>query len=164
MNQPSNLDEREDIHHLKTFVFGELKRYRNTSDIIEHLCQTTGWDWKEAAHFLEAVRLENRSKLEAHSNRLYIFISLLMIVSGTLSLGVVCFWAFYNPRAGNFIFPTNMDNLILFLLTQLGWFSSKFPFTYLFFNMALTGIGMIVGGIIGLVTSIWRAFAIQRYR
>jgi hypothetical protein len=162
VNQSSGPDERGDLNQLKTFVLGELKRYRNPGDIVEGLCRSTGWDWKEAEQFLETIRIENRSKLEAYRNRLYIFISLLMIVSGTLSLAVVGLWAFYNPRRGMFIFPDSTDNLVLFLLNQLGWFSSKFPFTYLFFNIALTGIGMMVGGVIGLVGSVWRAFKTLR--
>ncbi|MBN1538056.1 MAG: hypothetical protein JW908_15070 [Anaerolineales bacterium] len=162
MNQPYHLEKQEDIKSLKAFALDELKRQRKTSDIIEHLCQRTGWHWVEAEQFLESVRVDNSSQLEAHKNRLFILASLVMIVGGMLNIAIFCFWIFYNSRSGEFLIPNDVEGGILLLINQLVWMFVKSPFAYIFYFAALTGIGMIIGGMIGFVIAFWRAFILRK--
>lgn len=136
---------------LSAFALGELKRQHNLSDIIERLCQRTVWDWEEAEQFLISVRVENYAQLEAHKNRLSILVSLLVIGGGMLNLAIFCLWVFYNPRTAEVLLPNDQEQGILTLLNQLALLAIRSPLAYVFYGVALTGIGMIIGGMIGLV-------------
>ena len=118
MQQSHRLENEEKPETLTAFALGELRHQRNTSDIIEHLCERTGWDWKEAEQFLESVRVDNRSQLEAHKNRLYLPVSFIMIVDGILNIAIFYFWALYNPRNGEFLLPNDMKGWMPFLSQQ----------------------------------------------
>ena len=162
MNQHYRYEKEESLETLTAFALGELRRQRNTSDITEHLCKRTGWHWEEAGQFLESVRVDNRFQLEAHKNRLYIPISLLMIAGGILNITIFYFWAFFNPRSGKFILPNDMENWILILSDQFFRLLIQFPIVYFFYSLVLTGIGMIIGGVIGIVRSFWRIVVLPR--
>lgn len=156
MSTSTRPEQQDDLKRLSAFALGELKRQRDASDIILQLCERTGWDWDQAEQFLESVRVDNQFQLAANQSHRYIFISLLLIAGGVLNIAVVFLRAIYNPRTGELIVPNNLEQSIIFLINQLGWIS--FPhLAYLFNTLLITGICMIIGGVIGLVVNTFRA-------
>lgn len=157
-----NSTKQEELEVITAFALRELKRQRNTNDIIERLCQRTGWEWKDAERFLDSVRVDNHSMLEAGKNRLSFLASLSMMVGGMMGVAVFIFWFLYNPRLGRLFVPDNMDDWNTILESQVFALAIQSPLAYFLYGVALIGIGMFVGGIIGLVSSLWRAVVAQR--
>ena len=157
-----NSTKQEELEVITAFALRELKRQRNTNDIIERLCQRTGWEWKDAEQFLVSVRVDNHSMLESQKNRLSLLASLSMMVGGMMGLAVFIFWFLYNPRLGRLFIPNNMDEWMTILESQVFALAIQSPLAYLLYGVALIGIGMFIGGIIGLVSSLWRAVVAKR--
>ncbi len=150
-----SFENETDLDALAALALKELKRGHNPSDIIQHLCEWTGWDWRQAEQFLESVRDDNRSQLKAYKNRLFILVSLVMIADGMLNVAIFVVWVFYNPRSGRISLPDDMQSGIMTLFNQFFWVFAKFPIAYFFYSLALIGIGMIIGGVIGILRSFW---------
>jgi hypothetical protein len=151
-----------EVRELESFVLEELKNHHIRDNIIAKLCERADWDWKQAECFLEKVYADHRSELAPHENRLAILVGLTTIFDGLGvfalgSLGIL-WWFYFNPRGGRFTIPAIDGQFILRLVMMLSIAPAYFIF---FFIVAVTGIGIMARGVIGIILALGYSFRRQ---
>ena len=130
-------------NELAAEVLKQLKKKRRHNDIVEDICNKTGWHWNKAQRFVAQVKTKNFEELQSTQNRttiivgtVIILIGLVMALAGGSTLAdyaKIAVFARTNPEVLLSISP----EFIFFALTQ-----------------TVTGIGMIVGGGYGISRAI----------
>lgn len=138
-NQPSVDFYKADIVQ---YVIRELSKNRKRSDIIMALCERTGADWNEAQRFVSQVSAEQHTNISARKNRLIIPMCI-----GAIVLGFVFTIGTAIPML---YLVTGRWSEFYSMLNSLGSFRDYIGAAPYIFG---TGIVLVAGGIIGLVTA-----------
>jgi hypothetical protein len=132
-----------DTPQMVKYVVSEFSKQRKRSDIVMALCERTGAGWQEAQRFVAQVYAEHHTRINARKNILIVPMGIGAIVLGLLltigSAYPVVIW-----------FSKGSSELQTFAASR-GWIGNFIQVApYLFF----LGIGLMVGGIVGLVTAL----------
>ena len=115
------------------FIIKELKRQRQSNDIIMDLCQKTGASWEQGQRFVQKVEVEHRREITAGTTPLLVMIGVAIILGG---LGLTAYAVYYTLDGTLFRAP-----------------GIPIPGSG---NLAYTGTGlaMIAGGTIGILRAL----------
>lgn len=121
-------------------IVDELARQHNRNDIIKMVCETSSLNWPQAEQLVKQVEAEQAHTIARKQGPLLIFLSIgtLLIGAALLAYSAEFFIAFFQGQ------PLDM-----LLSVRLGYYR---------LIGALTGIGMLVGGLIGLYRTLLRYF------
>lgn len=120
-----------------TFIINELTKHRDRNDIILELCHRHDIEWRQAEKLVQDVESQHGKTVAKRQSPFLIFLGASIIITG---LGLTI-----NGM------QVILDLLSVGSIEQLmGMSSSLFRLGSL-----LTGIGMIIGGILGF----WKTFA-----
>lgn len=129
-----SIEKEIDAIEIEQFVLQDLRNQKRYSDIIQKVCERTGWDWDEAQRFVAKTQTKNHPFLSA-SNRLFMIpFSAVFIIGGLLLLiwSILTFMDFQNGSTGQ------GSNALI---------TSSIP---LIIGGFIASIGIIAGGIFGL--------------
>ena len=124
-----------DNDELTSFVLQELKRQRRQNDIIETVCQRTGWHWNEAQRFVARARTTHHGAISKSQNRFMIPFSVVFILGGVLLL----IWAI-----------TGLVDYYLGYTSPDHYSTLSADFFPVVLGALVTSFGIIAGGIYGL--------------
>lgn len=128
---------------LSEFVFQQLKKGNRHSDIVEQVCNQTGWHWNKSQRFVARIQTKNHDKLQSGKNRVIILISIGIILVGlVIAFNSVSLIFDYVKMAA--LAKTNPEALLSF---------SPQSTIYALVTM-VTGIGMIIGGGVGITRAL----------
>ncbi len=121
-------------------VVKDLARHRSRNEIVRMVCEQTGVNWPEAEQMVKQVESEQAHTIARKQGPLMIFLSIgsLIVGAAMLAYSAEFFIAFFQGQ------PLDM---ILSLRSG-----------YLRIIGALTGTGMVVGGLIGVYNTFERFF------
>lgn len=113
-------------------IVNDLARHRSRNEIIRAVCEESSMNWPEAEQFVQRVEAEHAHAIARKQSPLMIFLSIgsLLIGAAMLAYSAEFFMALFHEQA-----------LEMILSARSG---------YLRLIGALTGTGMVVGGLIGL--------------
>ncbi len=114
-----------------TFIINELGRQRDRNDILLILCRELDIEWKQAERLIQDVEAAGGQQIARRQSPLLIVIGLAVIIGGLalITYGIWYFWTF-----------TQLDPTQQLVTSQ---------YLYLAAGSMITGLAMIVGGIIG---------------
>jgi hypothetical protein len=127
---------------LVNFVIGELTKNRKRSDIVMEICERTGVHWSEAQRFVGQVGAEQHTTINTRKNRLIIPMCI-----GAIVLGFVFTIGTAYPML---YLVTGRWEEFYSMVSSMGNMSDYISAAPYIFG---TGIVLIAGGIIGLVTA-----------
>lgn len=128
-----------DLETLGESVLNQLKKQRRQNDVIEFVCNQTGWHWNKAQRFVARVKTQHHGQLQSRQNTITIVVGI-----GTILVGFVM--AFYGANT-----ISDYAKLASFARTNPEVLLSVSPQTIVLAIAAtFTGIGMIVGGGYGI--------------
>lgn len=113
-------------------VVAQLSKQRSRNEIIRMVCEESGVNWSEAEQLVKEVEAQHAHAIARRQSPLMIFLSIgsLLIGAAMLAYSAEFFMALFHEQA-----------LEMILSARSG---------YLRLIGALTGTGMVVGGLIGL--------------
>lgn len=119
-------------------IVAELARHHNRNDIIQMVCEKAGLDWPQAEQWVKQVETDQAHTIARKQGPLLIFLSVgtLLIGAAMLAYSAEFFLAFFQGQ------PLDM-----LLSLRSGYYR---------LTGALTGAGMIVGGLIGIYRTFLR--------
>ncbi len=138
-NLDGDLSPKIDLESLSEEVLKKLKKQKRFNDVVEFVCQSTGWHWNKSQRFVARVKTKHHEELMSGKNRLTIIIGIGIILVGlVMTLNGASVISDYAKLA---VFSrTNPDALF-----------AMSPQAIIFALMAsVTGIGMIIGGGFGV--------------
>ena len=121
-------------------IVNDLSRHRSRNEIVRMVCEEGGLDWPQAEQFVQRVETEQAHTIARKQSPLLIFLSI-----GSVLMGIVLLYLGADYLMG--FFRGHALEEILNFRTGLYRLAG-----------ALTGIGMIVGGFIGLYNTFSRYF------
>lgn len=121
-------------------IVNDLARHRSRNEIIRAVCEASSMNWPEAERFVRRVEAENAHAIARKQSPLMIFLSIGTVLIGLalLAYGVEFFMALFRGDA---------------LSAILGARSA-----YLRLAGSVTGLGMVVGGLIGVYNTLTSYF------
>lgn len=121
-------------------VVNDLAKHRSRNEIIRMLCEDGGMNWREAEGFVAKVESEQAHTIARKQGPLMIFLSIgsLLIGAVLLAYGAEFFMALLQGDALSVVLSARS--------------------AYLRLAGSLTGLGMIIGGLIGLYDAFKRYF------
>ena len=121
-------------------IVNDLSRQRSRNEIIRMICEQAGMDWPQAEKFVQQVEIEQAHSIARKQSPLLIALSIgsVLIGAALLYLGVDYVLGYFRGQA--------LDEL-LNLRSGLYRIAG-----------GITGLGMIVGGLIGLYNTFLRYF------
>jgi len=128
---------------LVNYVIGELTKHRKRSDIVMAICERTGVDWSEAQRFVGQVSAEQHTTINARKNRLIIPMCIGAIILGfvfTIGTAYPMLYLITGRWEEFYSMVSSMGNM--------GDYINAAPYIF------GTGIVLIAGGIIGLITAL----------
>ena len=133
---------------LEKSVLQALMRNTKTSDIVMMVCEQTGMDWSQAQRLVARVASQNRKKVASRQNLMPLILSALALLAGLalLAAGANEFYTEWlilsgNPNAAN-LPPEAYD-----IAPRSAFWS------------LLTGLGLLVGGVVGTVIALRHQFS-----
>jgi len=120
---------------LTNLIIKDLGRHRDHQEIVRKICEQSSLSWSEAENLIAEVEAQNRRKIAARQGPLLMFLSI-----GSLLLGIGLLG--YNMEILIAIFNADLMQQILSL--QSGYYRLA---------SLLTGLGMTVGGLYGVWTT-----------
>ncbi|MGE5073656.1 MAG: hypothetical protein ACM3MF_09530 [Anaerolineae bacterium] len=113
-------------------IVNDLGKHRSRNEIIRTVCEEGGLNWPEAEKFVQQVEQEHGRAIARRQGPLLIFLSVSTLIIGVLLLlySVEFFVAFFQG-----------DTLEKILSVRSGYYRIA---------GAVTGLGMVVGGLIGM--------------
>jgi hypothetical protein len=120
---------------LSNMIIKDLGRHHDRQEIVRKICEQTNLSWGEAENLIAEVEAQNRRKIATRQGPLLMFLSI-----GSLLLGIGLLA--YNMEVLTAIFNTDLMQQILSL--QSGYYRLA---------SLLTGLGMTVGGLYGVWTT-----------
>lgn len=132
-----------DNPELEKYVVSELSKNRKRSDIVMAVCERTGAEWSEAQRFVGQVSAADQTKINARKNRLIVPMCIGAIVLGFIFTIGTAYPMIYviNGRTADFNSMTS----------SISWISNYIQYAPFIFG---TGIVLIAGGAIGLITAL----------
>jgi hypothetical protein len=119
-----------DPARLTETVVRDLARHRGRNDIILHICNTTGMDWKQAEAFVQQVERTQGQRIAGRQAPLLLILAGIAIVGGFSTVVAMV--------------GATLDGAVIFL--------PSLPIPYLgnavYFGLGVLGVG---GGLLGLV-------------
>ncbi len=128
---PSEIDKTA----LTASILEAIKKHQRHNDIVEMVCQQTGWHWNEAQRFVARAQTANFGDLKKSRRQFMIPFGIAFIVGGVLLMGwsVIAMLDYYRAY------------------TDLGYSPTlSFDFLPLVAGAFLTSFGLIAGGIFGI--------------
>ncbi len=121
-------------------VVKELARQRSRNEIIRTLCEESSMNWPEAEQFVKKVEAEHAHAIARKQGPLMVFLSIgsLLVGAALLAYGAEFFMALFQGDALSIILSARN--------------------AYLRLIGSLTGLGMVIGGLIGLYNTMQRFF------
>ncbi len=121
-------------------VVTDLSKQRSRNEIIRMVCEQGGVNWREAEHLVKQVEAQHAHTIARRQSPLLIFLSIgsLLIGAAMLAYSAEFFMAFFQGQP-----------LEMLLSLRSGYYR---------IISALTGTGMVIGGIIGLYNTLLRYF------
>ena len=122
---------------LADLIVQDLVRHRSRNEIIRSVCERSGLNWTEAERLVKQVEQQRGGLIARRQGPLLVFLSI-----GTLLIGILL--VFYSIQFFIVFFQEGTLEQVLSL--RAGYYQIA---------GALSGLGMIVGGLIGT----WRALS-----
>ncbi len=121
-------------------VVDELSRHRSRNEIIRSVCEESSMNWPQAEQFVQKVETEHAHTIARKQSPLMIFLSIgsLLVGAALLAYGAEFFVALFKGDALSVILSARS--------------------AYLRLISSLTGLGMVIGGLIGLYDAFTRYF------
>ncbi len=121
-------------------VVNDLARHRSRNEIIRSVCEESSMNWPQAEEFVRNVEAEHAHAIARKQSPLMIFLSIgsVLIGAALLAYGAEFFMAFFSGDALSAILSVRS--------------------AYLRLAGSLTGLGMVIGGLIGLYDALRRYF------
>ena len=121
-------------------IVAELARQHDRNDIIQMVCERAGMEWPQAAQLVKQVEAEQAHTIARKQSPLLIFLSI-----GSILIGAALLYLAFDYVMG-FLQGHALEELLNFRsgLYRLAG--------------AVTGLGMVVGGLIGLYNTLLRYF------
>ncbi len=121
-------------------VVEELSKHHSSNEIVRMVCEETGVNWSEAEHMVKQVVTEHARTIVRRQSPLLIFLSIgsLVIGAAMLAYSAEFFMAFFQGQ------PLDM-----ILSARMGYYRIV---------GALTGTGMVIGGLLGLYNTFAKYF------
>ena len=120
---------------LSNMIIKDLGRHHDRQEIVRKICEQTNLSWGEAENLIAEVEAQNRRKIATRQGPLLMFLSI-----GSLLLGIGLLA--YNMEVLIAIFNADLMQQVLSL--QSGYYRLA---------SLLTGLGMTVGGLYGVWTT-----------
>jgi hypothetical protein len=127
---------------LVKYVVSELTKNHKRSDIVMTICERTGAHWSDAQRFVGQVSAEQHTTINARKNRLIIPMCIGAIVLGFVFTIGTAYPMLYLVTGRREEFYTMVSSI-----ANLGDYINAAPYIF------GTGIVLIAGGIIGLITA-----------
>lgn len=121
-------------------IVAELARQHNRNDIIRMVCEHAGLEWPQAEQVVKQVEAEQAHTIARKQSPLLIFLSI-----GSILIGIALLYLGFDYVMG-FFRGQALEEL---LSVRTGLYR---------IGGAVTGLGMIVGGFIGLYNTLLRYF------
>ena len=125
---------------LSNMIIKDLGRHHDRQEIVRKICEQTNLSWGEAENLIAEVEAQNRRKIATRQGPLLMFLSI-----GSLLLGIGLLA--YNMEVLIAIFNADLMQQVLSL--QSGYYRLA---------SLLTGLGMTVGGLYGVWTTMGSFF------
>lgn len=121
-------------------VVNDIARHRSRNEIIRAICEETSMNWPEAEQFVKKIEMEHAHAIAGKQSPLMVFLSVgsLLIGLALLAYGAEFFMAFFSGSPLSAILSIRS--------------------AYLRLAGSLTGLGMVIGGLIGLYNTFARYF------
>lgn len=121
-------------------IVNDLARHRSRNEIIRAVCEESSMNWPEAERYVQRVEAEHAHSIARKQSPLMIFLSIgsLLIGFALLAYGAEFFMAFFSGSPLSAILSLRS--------------------AYLRLAGSLTGLGMVIGGLIGLYNTLTRYF------
>ncbi len=125
---------------LTQLIVNDLGKHRSRNEIIRVVCEQGGVNWPEAERMVAQVEADNAHAIARKQSPLLVFLSIgsLLIGAALLAYGAEFFMAFLQG-----------DPLSMILSARSA---------YLRLVGSLTGLGMVIGGLIGPYNTFVRVF------
>jgi hypothetical protein len=139
-----NLKSLEQNPKVEKFVLQMLSKNRKTSDTVLAVCERTGLDWNEAQRLVAHIAAKNQKTLKTKQNRLPLILSIVAVLAGVLLL-------FAGISEGYTIYSVvqkaqSTEEMVMAAASQ--------EFLRRAFWSLVTGGALLIGGTIGLITSL----------
>jgi hypothetical protein len=135
--------DQPDLEVLEKFVLQQLKKQRRHNDIVETVCNQTGWHWNTSQRFVAKTQTKHHDDLQSSRNRItltfgigLILIGLFMAANGVSSLSDYVEFA---------SFATSTPEVLLNISPQRVLFT---------LGAIVTGLGMVIGGSYGIARAL----------
>lgn len=134
-NPDSDLSPKINLEPLQAEVLKQLKKQKRFNDVVEYVCQETGWHWNKSQRLVARVKTKHHDELMAGQNRVTIIIGLGIIIVGlVMTLNGASVISDYAKLA---VFARTNPEALLTMSPQVIIFALV---------ASVTGIGMIIGG------------------
>jgi hypothetical protein len=138
-NIDDELSPKIDLEALSEEVFKRLKKQKRFNDVVEFVCQSTGWHWNKSQRFVARVKTKHHDELMSGQNR----------VTMIIGIGIIVVGLFMTLNGASVI--SDYAKLAVFAKTNPEALFAMSPQAIIFALMAtVTGIGMIIGGGYGI--------------
>ena len=126
-------------HELTAFIIQELSQQRDRKDIVRRVCERAELPWKDAERLILLVEAQHRRSIKIPRTPWLLFLSIGILILGTglLALGLQSILGYFQKDILNQVLSLHSNAYQVMGL--------------------ITGLGMILGGLIGL----WRAFGVM---
>jgi hypothetical protein len=116
----------------RAFIVNELGKHRDRNDVIMTLCHELNLDWKQVEQFIKEVEGSQSQAIARRQSPLVIILGVAALIGGLglLVNAVSFFWSFTQMAPEQQLLNGDL--------------------VYIYGGSMVTGIAMIVGGIIGL--------------
>ena len=130
---------KNDLDDLRAEVLRQLKKQKRFNDIVEFVCDKTGWHWNKSQRFVARVKTKHHDELMSGQNRATMIIGI-----GIILVGLVM-----TLNGASVI--SEYAKLAVFARTNPEELFAMSPQEIIFALMAtVTGFGMIIGGGYGI--------------
>ena len=121
-------------------IVNDLARHRSRNEIIRAVCEESSMNWPEAEQFVQRVEAEHAHAIARKQSPLMIFLSIGSVLVGAalLAYGAEFFITFFSGSPLSAILSLQS--------------------AYLRLAGSLTGLGMVVGGLIGMYNTLVHYF------
>jgi len=132
-----------DLERLGEFVFQQLKKQHRHNDIVEAVCNQTGWHWNKSQRMVARVQTRRTDELQSGKNRVIIAIGIGIIFAGLVM--AINGASIISEYAKLVVLAENNPEVLLNIAPQGSFFGV---------TAIIIGIGMIIGGGFGIARSV----------
>jgi hypothetical protein len=132
-----------DLEALSEFTFKQLKKQRRHNDIVEDICQKTGWHWNKSQRFVARVQTKHHDELQSGKNRLTLFVGIGIVLVGLIMALIGA--SALSDYAKLAVFAKTNPEVLLDVSPSATFFA---------LSATVTGIGMVLGGGFGIARAL----------